>query len=176
MNAAGQVIGVTVNTSEKLVTGTVRTTGQVIGGAVNAVGSVAGGSKTKRGKVTISPEIYALVQRVLSGESISPFSAWDEFTEWLNTSCDCTDYSSTVICDHINVMSAEKTVNEGIQFLALCLNTKNFPLKEPNMVLKIKVAEYEKKIGKMKSIEREAELAAIMLYFVKLCELFSILQ
>lgn len=71
-------------------------------------------------------------------------------------------------------MCSEKSVNDGIQFLALCLNTKKFPSKDISMVLKITVTDYEKKLGKMKSIERETELIAIMMYFAKLCDLFEI--
>lgn len=174
VNAAGQIVATTVDTTGKLVIGTVNTTGKIIGGTVGAIGNVAGGSRTRGGKVSIPPEIDALVQKVLSGESVSPFSSWDDFIDWLNTSSDCADYSSTLINIHINVICAEKTVNEGIQFLAICLNIKKYPSREQNMVLRITVAEYEKKLGKMTSTERERELIAIMLYFAKLCELFGL--
>lgn len=173
VNAAGQIVGATVKTTGHLVSGTVNTTGKVLGGAVNAVGNVAGGSRSRRKKVSIPPEVTYLVQKVLSGESISPFAAWDDFVDWFDNSGECKEYTSTLINQQMEIMTDEKTVNEGINFLALCLNTTKIHSKV-NAVLKVTVESYERKLASMTSIEREIELIAIMLYFCKICELFGI--
>lgn len=174
MNAAGQIVGATVNTTGHIIGETVNVTGQIVGGTVHAVGSIAGGSRARKKRVSIPPQVQILVQRILNGESISPFAAWGDFIEWLDTSSDCAEYSSSLINQNIIAMSDEKPVAEGIQYLALCLNTKKIPDKGISMVLKLTVAEYEKKLLQLSTVDRETELIAIMLYFSKLCELCGI--
>lgn len=174
VKTAGHIVGTTVKTTGKIATGTVKATGKVVGGTVNAVGNIAGGSQTKKGKVAIPPQVQTLVHQVLNGESVSPFADWDDFIAWLDTSSDCADYSSTLINQQMKIISSEKSVNEGLQFLALCLNMTKVPGKGISMVLKITVGDYEKKLSQMSAKEREVELVAIMLYFCKLCDLFGI--
>lgn len=173
VNATGKVAGATLNTTGKIVSGTVNAAGNIVGGTVNAVGNI-GGSKHKGNRFVIPPEVHALVKQVLIGDSLSPFSAWDDFSEWLEMSSDITGHSSTLIYQHMQNMTSDKSVNEGLHFLALCLNTKRFPSKNSPVMLKLSVSEYEKNLAKLPSEERKSELIAIMLCFCKLCEMFDI--
>lgn len=120
----------------------------------------------------LSTKTMKMVQRVLDGENVFELST-QNVTEWLDLISTADGFASTCVTKLIVSRMRDGSGKTVLVFLANVLKHKGMHCKTASYSVKVLLGDYMKKLDGMSAEQRSVELAAVVIHFIKLGELYE---